>query len=130
MRALVESIVRRNSAGAAGRSLRGVADAKKAQAIVIGLAERIVFVVVALTARHGEPKECGGGGVRQVGLNFRLQPRFFLKDGRSAVPLAQPQEACGDQSIHVGRGLWCCSRQLVPGQLFADKLTERLIGIE
>lgn len=99
---------------------------------MIGLRERVVFVVVALAATQRLAEERGTRRVGEVGHQLVAVLGVLLKDLARTVIGAESQEAGREEGVHFGfvRRTLRVGQQLVSRQLLDDKLIERFVGVE
>ena len=96
------------------------------EGVVVGLSDRVVFVIVAAGATERQAEEGAAGGVDGV---FERQVPQFIRGG--GIAPGQCQVAGGDD-LFVTTGIvgrWVGGED-VAGELFADELIERLVVLE
>ena len=105
---------------------------KCAHAEVVGLRDRIVFMVMTIGAGKRQTEERLGGGVDQVGHQLIMPFAVLPENGTRGIVGTEAQVTGGDELIDLGlvprrvrRG-----RQLVAGELFTDERVERLVVVE
>src|SRR3954454_419143 len=103
---------------------------ERSKPVMICLRKRIVFVVVTAAARHRQSQKRRARRLGDVRQQLRPTAVLFIEKCRSIVLRAEPQIAGRDQTILLDSCLWRTVQQLIPGELLADKLIERLVGVE
>ena len=66
---------------------------------MVGLRERVVFVIMAAAARHGEPEESTAGGFSEIGQPLRASAILFVESPGGVVLGAEPQKTRGNKRI-------------------------------
>ena len=97
---------------------------------MVGLGQRIVFVVVAAAARHRQAQQRAAGGLDEVGHEFGTATVLLVERRCGVVVRSEPEKAGGDEAIAVGRRGRSATEQFVTRQLFADELVQWLVGVE
>ena len=107
-----------------------------AEAVIIGLADRIVAVVMALGAGDGEAGEGGGDDAEGVG-DVLVPGELDIGHGVAGAVRGSAEEARGCEGIESGRvvdggdsvggGEDC---QFIAGELFLNELVPRFVGVE
>ncbi len=91
--------------------------------VVVALAKRIEFVIVAARAAERDPQHCRAHHVRHLGEHLIAAAGDFLIAGVLAQR-SQAVEAGGDQRfVFLGRNL-------IAGELFGDEAVVRLVIVE
>ena len=103
---------------------------ERAEAEVIRLRERVVFVIVAIAAGEREAEERAAGRVHEVGHEIVPLLAILLKNTRRAVVGAESQKARGDERVGLGGGLRRGAHQLVARKLLADETVVRHVSVE
>ena len=95
---------------------------KREQRVVVALRDRIVFVIVALRARHRQAHPCRR---RRVHAVEKIVPALLLRD-RAALAVQQMIAIESGRDELIARRI----RQQIAGELFDRKLVERHVRIQ
>ena len=103
---------------------------ERAHPVVVGVRERIVFVIVAAVAgeRHGEERT--GRRLSEIGHQLGAAAVLLVERAGGIVLRAEAQVAGGDERILLRFVLRRAFEQFIARELFADELVERLVRIE
>ena len=101
-----------------------------AHPVMVGVGERIVFVIVAAIARERHGEERARGRLGKVGHQFGAAAVLLVEGPGGIVLRAEAQVAGGDEGVLLGFILRRAFEQFVARELFANELVERLVRIE
>ena len=105
---------------------------KGAHAEVVGLRDRVVFMIMTIGAGKRQTEERLAGGVDEIGHQLIMPFAVLLENGTRGVVGTEAQVTGGDELIDLGlvpRRIRS-GGQLVAGELFADERVERLVVVE
>src|SRR5688572_20818537 len=103
---------------------------KGAHAKMIGVRERIGFVIVATVAGHGEPEKGAARRFHKVSHQFCARASLFIEKRRGVVLRTQPKISGGYEQILFFRVARLAFEHFIAGELLNDELVEWFVFVE